>query len=70
MYTHPYIVMTVANDRVHRLRAMASAHRLVHTTRVDSNAARINWSYRPAASANKEQTRSCSVGQLTTGGAS
>ncbi len=32
MFIHPYLAMTLANDRADRLRAAAAVHRLVHPT--------------------------------------
>ena len=49
MYTHPYLAMTLANDRADRLRTAALAHPLVRTTRERHHADRISRGYRPAS---------------------
>jgi hypothetical protein len=45
MYTHPYLAMTLANDRADRLCAAVLAHRLVRTTRERRHADRIRRGY-------------------------
>jgi hypothetical protein len=48
MFTHPYLTMTLANDRADKLRAVASAHRLLHPTRERRHAGRVRCAYWPA----------------------
>ncbi len=48
MYMHPYLAMTLANDRADRLRAAAAAFQLVHQTNERRRAERISVRVRPA----------------------
>ena len=48
MYMHPYLAMTLANDRADRLRAAAATFRLVHQTNERRHAERISVGVRRA----------------------
>jgi hypothetical protein len=69
MYSHPYLAMTLANDRADRLCAAATAHRLVRTSRERRHADRIRrGDHRSATKAGQTGIRS--AGPLAIRGAS
>ena len=49
MYMHPYLAMTLANDRADRLRAAAATFRLVDLANERRHAERISVGVRPAS---------------------